>query len=252
MPSRREFVSTFGAGIPAAAAQAVLPSPMRVKAVAFDAFPIFDPRPVFVLVKQLFPEKGAELCNLWRTRQFEYMWLRTLSGHYSDFWSVTEDALAFAARAVQVELTSDIHSHLMDAWLRLKCWPDAPRALRALKNSGLHLVFLSNMTAKMLESGIRNSGLEDLFDQLLSTDRVRVYKPDPRAYRMVLDVYRWRRQEVVFAAFAGWDAAGAKRFGYRTFWVNRQNQPVEELGITPDATGATLNHLVSYLLSQSA
>jgi 2-haloacid dehalogenase len=225
---------------------------MSVRAVAFDAFPIFDARPAFALVKQLFPEKGTELCNLWRTRQFEYMWLRTLSGHYRDFWSVTGDALAFAAKAVQVELTSDSHSFLMDAWLRLKCWPDAPAALRVLKNSGLHLVFLSNMTAKMLESGIRNSGLENLFDQVLSTDRVRVYKPDPRAYQMVLDAYRWRRQEVVFAAFAGWDAAGAKRFGYRTFWVNRQNQPVEELGTAPDATGATLDDLVSYVLSKSA
>ena len=249
MPSRRQFVSTIGAGIPAAAAQAVLSRPMRVKAIAFDAFPILDPRPVFALVTQLFPEKGTELCNLWRTRQFEYMWLRTLSGHYRDFWSVTEDALAFAAKAVQVELTNDSHSRLMDAWLRLKCWPDAPAALRVLKNSDLNLVFLSNMTAKMLQSGIRNSGLEDLFDQVFSTDRVRVYKPAPRAYRMVLDAYRLRRQEVVFAAFAGWDAAGAKRFGYRTFWVNRQNQPVEELGVTPDATGATLDDLVSYVLS---
>lgn len=252
MPSRREFLATAVAGLPAIAGQLARRRAMRVKAVAFDAFPIFDPRPVFALVSQLRPESGAELCKLWQDRQFEYMWLRTLSGHYSDFWAVTEDALVFAARAVHVELTAHERSRLMDAWLRLNCWPDAPAVLRVLKNSGLHLALLSNMTAKMLESGIRNSGLENLFDQVLSTDQVQAYKPDPRAYRMVLDACRLRHQDVVFAAFAGWDAAGARRFGYRTFWVNRQSQAVEELGVAPDAAGSALDDLVRYVLAQSA
>jgi 2-haloacid dehalogenase len=102
------------------------------------------------------------------------------------------------------------------------------------------------MTPKMLDARIRNSGLENLFDHVLSTDRVQVYKPDPRAYQMAIEAFRLRPPEIAFAAFAGWDAAGAKSFGYRTFWVNRQNQPVEELGYAPDAIGATLNDLVTY------
>jgi 2-haloacid dehalogenase len=253
MSSRREFLSAIQtAGILAAIGRAAHTPAIPIKAVAFDAFPILDPRPVFSLVEQLFPSKGVELGNLWRTRQFEYTWLRTLSRNYSDFWSVTEDALIFAATALQLELTRANRSLLMDAWLRLKCWPDAPAALRALKDSGLRLTFLSNMTVKMLESGIRNSGLEGLFDQVLSTDRVRAYKPDPRAYQMAMEVFGMRRQEIAFVAFAGWDAAGAAKFGYRTFWVNRQNRPAEELGATANAVGMTLDDLVVYLARQRA
>lgn len=135
----------------------------------------------------------------------------------------------------------------MDAYLAIRCWPDAPAALRALKDSGVRLVFLSNMTQKMLEAGIRNSGLTGVFEHVLSTDRVKVYKPHPTAYQMAVDALGLKQGEIVLAAFAGWDAAGFKAFGYPTFWVNRQNQPAEILGVTPDATGATLNDLVRYI-----
>ena len=244
--TRREF-ALRASGLLAAARRASGSGARPIQAVAFDAFPVFDTRPVWELARRLFPANGAELADLWRTRQFEYTWLRTLSRRYTDFWHVTEDALVFAAAALNLELTPQNRAHLMDAWLRLKCWPDAPAALRALKDRGLRLAFLSNMTAGMLEAGIRNSGLENLFDHVLSTDRVQVYKPDPCAYQMAVDAFRLPLHTIAFAAFAGWDAAGAKAFGYRTFWVNRLLQPVEELGLAPDARGSRLNDLVSYV-----
>ena len=219
-----------------------------IKAVAFDGFPILDPRPVFALVDQLYPERGAELSNVWRTRQFEYTWLRTMSRRYADFWQVTDDALVFAAKSLKLELTPEKHTRLMDAYLNLRCWPDVPEALRSLKKAGIRLAFLSNLTAKMLDAGIRNSQLDGSFDHVLSTDRVKVYKPDPRAYQMGVDVFGLKPDQILFAAFAGWDAAGAKSFGYRTFWVNRQNQPAEELGVAADATGGNLIDLARYLV----
>jgi 2-haloacid dehalogenase len=222
-------------------------SQIPIKAIAFDAFPILDPRPVFALVNELYPERGAELSNVWRTKQFEYTWLRTMSRHYADFWQVTGDALIYAARALKVELTSEKHARLMEAYLKLQCWPDVPAALRSLKKAGIRLAFLSNMTAKMLEAGIRNSQLDGVFDHVLSTDRVQAYKPDPRAYQMGLDAFSLKSGQVLFAAFAGWDAAGAKSFGYPTFWVNRQNQTIEELGVRPDASGGSLNDLVAFV-----
>jgi 2-haloacid dehalogenase len=219
-----------------------------IKAVAFDAFPILDPRPVFALVDQLYPEKSVELSNLWRTRQFEYTWLRTMSRRYADFWQITDDALVFAAKSLKLELTPEKHARLMDAYLKLRCWPDVPEALISLKNAGIRLAFLSNLTAKMLEAGIHNSQLDGLFDHVLSTDRVKVYKPDPRAYLMGADLLGLQPHQILFAAFAGWDAAGAKSFGYPTFWVNRQNAPAEELGVAPDATGGNLIDLARYLV----
>ena len=221
----------------------------NITAVAFDGFPILDPRPVFALVNELYPERGVELSNLWRTRQFEYTWLRTLWRRYSDFWQVTDDALVFAAKALKLELAPEKHARLMEAYLKLRCWPDVPAALSSLKKAGIQLAFLSNLTVKMLEAGIRNSQLDGVFDHVLSTDRVKVYKPDPRAYQMGLDAFGLKPDQILFAAFAGWDAAGAKSFGYPTFWVNRQNQPAEELGVAPDAVGGNLNDLVAFLIA---
>jgi 2-haloacid dehalogenase len=248
---RREFLTLAAGGVAASVwlsplvAQTVTRPPFR--AIAFDAFPIFDPRSVFGLAERLFPGKGAELSNAWRTRQFEYQWLRALAGRYADFWQTTEDALVFAAKLLQLELTPDKRAQLMQAYLGLKAWPDVPSALSALQEAGMRLAFLSNMTTKMLDAGIKNAGLDGVFEHVLSTDQIRAYKPDPRAYQMAIDALKLKREDILFAAFAGWDAAGAKWFGYPTFWVNRLNLPEEELGVAPNAIGRDLTDLVSFV-----
>lgn len=218
-----------------------------VKAIAFDGFVIIDPRPVAVRAEELFPGQGARLMEVWRSRQFEYTWLRTLSRQYANFWEVTQDALAFAAKATKLDLTADKRDRLMQAFLELKAWPDVAPALRDLKGKGIRMAFLANPTAKMFDAVVSNSGLEGLLEEHLSTDRVRAFKPDPRAYRMALDAFGLGREDIAFAASASWDAAGAKVFGYPTFWVNRANQPVEELGVAPDATGAGMTDLVKFV-----
>jgi 2-haloacid dehalogenase len=251
MPSdRREFLSHIAISGLALQHLSADAAGLRnsIKAVAFDGFPILDPRPVFALVEQLYPEKAVELSSLWRTRQFEYTWLRTMSRRYADFWQVTDDALVFAAKSLQLELPPEKHARLMDTYLKLRCWPDVPESLISLKKAGIRIALLSNLTAKMLEAGIHNSQLDGLFDHVLSTDRMKVYKPDPRAYQIGVDVLGLKPDQILFAAFAGWDAAGAKSFGYPTYWVNRQNQPAEELGVVPDATGGNLIDLARYLV----
>ena len=133
-----------------AAAANIVPAALRdqhdtkshYKVIAFDAFPIFDPRPVFGLAETLFPGRGAEISTLWRTRQFEYQWLRSLTGHYADFWQTTEEALVFAAATLKLDLPPEKLERLMDAYLKLKAWPDAAPTLAALKEEGLRLSFL--------------------------------------------------------------------------------------------------------------
>ena len=179
--NRREFLAAAAGG----AAIGVLPfsglaqlkNHLRYKAVAFDAFPIFDPRPVFALTTELVPGKGEELVGLWRTRQFEYTWLRTLSGHYVDFPTVTRDALEFAAKSLKVELSPSTRLRLLDSYFQLKAWPDVVPALRRLKEAGLRLGFLSNFSHAMLATNIKSAGLDGYFEQLLSTDQVRAFKP---------------------------------------------------------------------------
>jgi 2-haloacid dehalogenase len=219
----------------------------QVRAVAFDAFPIFDPRPIFALAEDLFPGKGAELGKAWRTRQFEYTWLRTLADRYTDFWQVTGDALNFAAGSLKLNLTAEKRERLMNAYLKLKPWPDVPDALKKLKASGIRLAFLSNFTRGMLEAGLRSAGLEHAFEHILSTDEVKQFKPAPRAYQMAVSAFGLRKEQITFAAFAGWDAAGAKWFGFPTVWVNRSGAPVEELAAAPDATCDDMAGLLAFV-----
>jgi 2-haloacid dehalogenase len=253
MFANRREIMTLAAGGAAAAITPATPvraaSDMKIKAIAFDGFPIIDARPVFARVEEMFPGKGQELSNAWRTRQFEYTWLRTMGGRYVDFWQVTEESLVFAAKMLKIELSADQRGQLMQSYLGLKAWPDVAPALAQLKAAGIRMAFLSNLTSTMLDAAVRNSGLDGFFENHLSTDKVRAFKPDPRAYQMGVDAFGLKKEEIAFAAFAGWDAAGAKWFGYPTFWVNRLNLPVEELGVAPDGIGSGLGDLVKFILA---
>jgi 2-haloacid dehalogenase len=249
--NRRKFVTLAAAG--AVTATAIAPdargASAKFKAIAFDGFPIIDPRPVFARAEEIFPGKGSELSNAWRIRQFEYTWLRTLGGRYADFRQVTEESLVFAARMLKIDLSAGQRDQLMQTYLRLKAWSDVAPALAQLREAGIRMAFLSNLTGAMLDAAVRNSGLEGFFEDHLSTDKVGAFKPDPRAYQMAVDAFNLRKEEIAFAAFAGWDAAGAKWFGYPTFWVNRLNLPVEELAVVPDGIGSGLGDLVEFVLA---
>ncbi|MFO0958109.1 MAG: haloacid dehalogenase type II [Isosphaeraceae bacterium] len=221
-----------------------------MKAVAFDAFPILDPRPIFALGEALFPGRGTELAEAWRIRQFEYQWLRALSGRYVDFRQATEEALIFASRSLGLGLNAEKRDRLMTAYLKLKAWPDVERILGTLKAAGLRVAFLSNATPDILAAGIENSGLADFFDHVLSTHPLRTYKPDPRAYQLGVDAFGLARDEIAFVAFAGWDVAGSKWFGYRTYWANRLGSPPEELGVRADGEGRDLGGLLDFILAR--
>lgn len=255
--NRRRFLGVAAAGLassalPAGAAeqQTGQRNTAQIKALAFDAFAVFDPRPIAAAVTALFPDKATDLMNAWRTRQFEYTWLRSCGEKYRDFWQVTSDALAFAARSTNVALSADQHAQLMQHYLQLEAWPDAAAALKDLKGHGLRLAFLSNFTPEMLNKNIESAALPGLFQDVLSTDAVQSYKPDPKAYQLAMNASRLSREEILFVPFAAWDMAGAKWFGYPTFWVNRANQPAEELGAAPDGVGTTLRDLAAFVLRE--
>jgi 2-haloacid dehalogenase len=233
----------------AATAQAGGTPRPRFRAVAFDYFVLFNPDSVVSAVERIFPGKGRELTNLWRTRQFEYSWLRSITNRYVDFFAVTEDALVYAASALKLELTAEHRRPLLDAYLHLEPWPDARDALRRLHAAGVRVITIANFSPKMLQENAANAGLTPLFDALVSTDANHSYKPDRRAYQLGIDRLHFARQDILFAAFGGWDAAGAKSFGYPTIWVNRFDQPAEELGIRPDRTAPDLSGLLEFVFN---
>ena len=254
--SRREFVQRSGitaSGLLLLADLSALRSnKYSIKAVIFDGFPIFDPRPIFEKVNELFPEKGKRLNEIWKSNQFSYQWLRVSANKYKNFWDLTQDALDFAATACDINLTMADKNTIMNQYHMIDVWPDVIPSLNILKSNNLRLCILSNMTARMLNQGIQNSNTSEYFDYVISTDQKKTFKPGPTAYQMGMDTLQLKKEEILFVAFAGWDMAGAKWFGYPTYWVNRLNSPIDRLDAEPDGIGKNLNDLVEFVKTYDA
>ena len=222
----------------------------RFKAVAFDYFVIFNPNSVIPEVEKAYPGNGEAFTKAWRAKQFEYGFLRSITDRHADFFKVTEDALVYTAAAMQLPLPDDVRQRLLGAYLSLQPWPDSIAALRKLKAAGVRIITIANFSDRMLRENAERAGIVDVFEELLSTEVNGTYKPDPRAYALGMQRLGLKKEEVAFAAFGGWDAYGAKSFGYPTYWVNRFNLPTEKLGIEADATSNDIAGLLQFVLGE--
>jgi 2-haloacid dehalogenase len=232
------------------AAETTGPTP-RFKAVAFDYFVIFDPNSVVAEVEKVAPGKGLQFTKAWRAKQFEYGFLRSIAGHHADFFAVTGDALDYTAAAMGLELDGADRTQLLNVYLSLSPWPDARSALERLTSAGVRIITISNFSPLMLRANAERAGISQRFTELLSTAVNGTYKPDPKAYALGMQRLGLAKEEIVFAAFGGWDAYGAKSFGYPTYWVNRFGLPAERLGIAPDATSNDMTGLVDFILGDA-
>jgi 2-haloacid dehalogenase len=215
-----------------------------VKALVFDAYgTIFDVHSVQSRCEAVFPGHGSDLTGLWRTKQLEYTWLRSLMGNYEDFWRVTHDGLECACRSLGLAPSSAQLDHLMQAYLTLSPFPDIPAALEAL--STVPCSILSNGSPTMLDTVVRNAGLAWRFQHILSVDEVRIYKPHPKVYQLAEIHCGIRREEIGFVSSNAWDVAGGKAFGFTAFWLNRKKAPAEMLGFKPDQIIHTASELTS-------
>ncbi len=220
---------------------------MSLQAIIFDAYgTLFDVFSIGALAERLFPGKGAAVAELWRDKQIEYTRLRTLSNTYKPFWEVTQDALVFTCRKLGLDLTLDAQTQLMGQYAKLQAFPENLGVLQALKARGLKLAILSNGNPDMLNAAVQAAGMQGLFTQVLSVDSVQKFKTAPEAYQLGPDVLGVAARDALFVSSNCWDVCGAAWFGYRTFWVNRANAPMEELGVTPNAQGRSLTDLLAY------
>jgi 2-haloacid dehalogenase len=206
---------------------------VRPAALVFDAYgTLFDVHSVVALCEALWPGRGAQLSQLWRTKQLEYTWLRSLMGRYEDFARVTEAGLRYACAALQLPCDDAKCARLLQAYLSLATFPEVTDTLRKLR--GIKLAILSNGAPAMLRDVVSNSGLGGLIPDVLSVDELQIYKPAPQVYQLAVDRLGAPAQAIGFVSSNGWDAAGAKSFGFRTFWVNRAGAPRDGLGFAPD------------------
>ncbi|MBC3871205.1 haloacid dehalogenase type II [Undibacterium oligocarboniphilum] len=221
---------------------------MSIQAIAFDAYgTLFDVYSVNVLGDKLFPGRGEALAQLWRSKQIEYTQLRTMCSMYKPFWEVTQDALVFSCKKLGLELSLEAQNALMGEYARLKAFPENLAVLRDLHAQGLKLSILSNGTSHMLQSAVEAAGMQGLFSHLLSVDSVRKYKTAPEAYQLGPDTFGVPAKQILFVSSNAWDVCCATWFGYTTFWVNRQQAPLEELGVAPHGTGRTLQDVIDFV-----
>ncbi|MGF1628176.1 MAG: haloacid dehalogenase type II [Kiloniellaceae bacterium] len=193
----------------------------QVKACVFDAYgTLFDVHSAVRRGGQALGDKSGAVSELWRQKQLEYTWLRSLMGIHADFWQVTSDSLAFALSASSVE-DAALHESLMDLYLSLDAYKEVDATLRSLKTAGLATAILSNGSPRMLEAAVRSARLQDHLDALLSVEDVGIYKPDPRVYQLAVERLGVSRDDICFLSSNCWDAKGAAHFGFKVAWINR-------------------------------
>ena len=213
-----------------------------LRALVFDAYgTLFDPFAVRTRAEELFPGNGAALSQLWRSKQLEYSWLRTLMGRYENFWNITEDALVFSCRTLELFCDKHQQEQLMQVYLTLPAFPEVKPALEKLSHFPLSV--LSNGTPEMLSPLVAANGMTHFFKHIFSVDALRMYKPRPEIYQHAVASLGVPRDEIGFVSSNYWDIAGATSFGFRTYWLNRGAGTGDELGFTPSAIFATLTEL---------
>ena len=204
-----------------------------VRNAVFDAYgTLFDVHSAASRYQARLGEQAQTVSVLWRTKQLEYTWLRSLMQRYVDFWKVTQDALDYALDSHGIDDNS-LRKDLLSAYHELSCYPEVPDTLNKIKQMGLGTAILSNGSPEMLEAGVSNSNLEKVLDLIISIDTIEIFKPSPIVYQLATDQLSCNSEEILFFSSNAWDVSGAATFGFQTVWVNRFGQAPERLPGTP-------------------
>ena len=198
---------------------------MTIKAIVFDAYgTLYDIQSVAAVTEEAFPGYGEIITQVWRIKQLEYTWLRSLMRRYRDFSTVTRDSLAYTLRCLGLTYDDVTFESIMEKYLHLDLYPDALTSLAALKDR--KLAILSNGSPDMLNALVRNTGLDRVLDATISVDAKKVFKPSPDAYSLIESTLSVPPADVLFISSNPWDACGAKSFGLNVAWIER---------VTPEA-----------------
>ena len=191
-------------------------------------------------------DNADRLTALWRDKQLQYSWLRSLQGRHADFWQVTGEALDFALETLGL-VRPRLRDRLMNLYLTLDAFPEIPEMLRRLKMAGLTTAILSNGAPAMLDAAVANAGIGDMLDAILSVEEVGTYKPHPKVYQLAVDRLGIDAGTILFLSSNGWDAHAASAFGMRVIWCNRYGQRRENLPGRPEHEIRTLAELPALL-----
>ena len=220
-----------------------------IKVCVFDAYgTLFDVHAAVGHHRARLGDKADAVSAMWRTKQLEYTWLRSLMDRYVPFWQITGDALDYAFDAHGVD-DGALRDDLLNAYMALDCYAEVPEVLGTLKRAGMRTAILSNGSPEMLDAAVKSSKLDALLDAVLSVHTLGIFKPHPSVYQLAVDRLDVAPRQVSFQSSNAWDAAAAATFGFRVAWVNRFGQSRERLPDAPDAELRTLSELPDIVLS---
>ena len=218
-----------------------------IRACVFDAYgTLFDFGSAVARCSDALGGKAAPLTALWRDKQLQYTWLRSLQRRHADFWQVTGDALDYALEALAIGQPG-LRDRLMQLYRTLDVFPEVPGVLQRLKEAGFVTAILSNGTPEMLHTAVGHAGIGAQIDHIFSVETVGVYKTAPEVYQLAVDRLGLRASAIAFQSSNGWDVYAASAFGFRTVWCNRSGQPRERLPGKPDGVVASLATLPAQL-----
>lgn len=218
-----------------------------IKGCVFDAYgTLLDFNSAAVKCRAELGEMADTLSRIWREKQLQYTWLRSLMGLHKDFWQVTGDALDFAMKSLKIR-DENLRQRLMGLYKILDVFPEVPATLEQLKANGLKTAILSNGSPEMLLSAVEGSGIKDLLDKVISVEDAGIYKPHPSVYRLAVDSLSIEPESVCFVSSNAWDAHGASAFGFKVVWCNRYGQPNEILPGAPDVEVSNLGEIPGIL-----
>jgi 2-haloacid dehalogenase len=218
-----------------------------IGACVFDAYgTLFDVTAAAAACRNRLDDRADRLAEVWRQKQLQYTWLRSLMGRYVDFWQVTGEALDYAMADAGIR-DPGLRAELMQFYLALKAYPDVAGTLAALKTRGIKCAILSNGNKSMLYSAVKNAGLYEMMDAILSVEQVGVFKPHPSVYQLAVDELRLTPAQICFLSANAWDAHAASAFGFRVAWINRARQPKESIPQEPHAEIRSLAELPALL-----
>ena len=218
----------------------------KIKAIIFDAYgTLFDVNSAAEKCKEKLGDKWEGFANYWRTTQLEYTWLRSLMRRHKDFWQITEDSLDKSMNFYNID--NSMRSELLNLYKVLSPFTEVRDTLKKVKQSNYKLAILSNGTPDLLNELVVSNQLKDIFDDIFSVEEVGIFKPDSKVYDLPINKYNIEKNEILFLSSNTWDVSGAGNYGYKTVWVNRNNNIFDKLDYEPIQQISNLSELLDLI-----
>jgi len=213
----------------------------NIKLVVFDVYgTCFDIHSTSSLLKKYIGKNWKNFSNLWRTKQLEYSWIRTIMNQYVDFWKITNDALDYT---LEVYKKNKIKKKILNSYKFLKPYSDLELLINFLKKKKIPRYILTNGSSLIIKNLLKKYKMNRDFNKILSVDRIKIFKPSPKVYQIVTNNFKCPSKNILFLSSNCWDIAGAKNFGFKTAWINRNKIKFDKLGLYPDIELQSLNNI---------